>query len=123
MNIQYFMQKIIIYYGEYENQELKKIVAGYIKKEIKQTEYEGLLKTIYSYHKAIFKAPCIATIEECIDKARIKKGKYEPFIVKATNTEKYDYRKEAEENPELYQKVDIDLKGMLKNKVVNNVNS
>jgi len=94
MDINIFMQNITVYYGEYENQQLKKIVVGYINKEIKESEFKELLKTVYSYHKAIFKAPCIATIEECIDKARLKKGKYEPYKIKETVVREHKYKEE-----------------------------
>jgi len=119
MNLDNLMSGLVKYYGEYENQELKKMTAGYIQDQIKESEYKSLFRTIVSYHKAIFKAPCIATIEECIDKARVKKGKYEPYKVKETTVREHKYKEEKPMSREEFvssQEILSNLKNSFKHK-------
>ncbi len=113
MTIQGLMKEIVDYYGEYENQHIKKMVAGYIIEKIKESEYKTLLQIVFSYQKAIFKAPCIATLKECIDKARLKDGKFEPYKIKAVKPEVFNLRDKHETDSD-YKKVKVDLKGMFK---------
>ena len=106
MEIKDLTESLIKYYGEYENEYVFRMVVGYLERKIKPTEYKNLLQVIYSYHKANFGAPCIATIKDCIDKARLKDNKYEPYTITETKTEKWDYRAEAKANPEEYKEID-----------------
>lgn len=109
------MAAIVKYYGEYENNYVKKMVIGYLERKIKNTEYKNLLQVIYSYHKANFGSPCIATIKDCIDKARLKDNRYEPYIVSTTKNV-WDYKRQQETNKEL-KEVDPELFKKLKEKV------
>lgn len=93
------IESLTNYYGQYENQFVKKMVIGWLKSKVKEEEFKKLLQVIYSYHKANFNAPCIATIKECIDKARLKDNTYEPYKIKTTNTEVYNYRDLKQEIP------------------------
>ncbi|MCP4267369.1 MAG: hypothetical protein GY777_17680 [Candidatus Brocadiaceae bacterium] len=116
MTIKELMKEIIDYYGEYENQHIKKMVAGYIIEKIKEAEYKSLLQIVFSYHKAIFKAPCIATIKECIDKARLKDGKFEPYKGACVKPEVHNLRDKYKTDSD-YEKVPVNLKEMLKDKI------
>lgn len=114
-----FIKNIEKVYGEYENPNLRVVVKKYLSEDIDPNQLSTLYRTVLYGHKAIFKAPCIATIEECIDKARMKKGKFEPYRIKQTKVREHNYRKEAEGHPEEYTDT-IDLKGML-NKTIKKV--
>ncbi len=116
MEIKKLMEDIVKYYGEYDNQHIKIMVAGYIVEKIKESEYKSLLQIVFSYHKAIFKAPCIATLKECIDKARLKDGKFEPYKIKAVKPEVFNLRDKHKSDKD-FDKVNVDLKGMLKNAI------
>jgi hypothetical protein len=67
------MNQIETYYGNYENVKLKSFVKAYLLKDYKENRFDEILKSILYYHKAAFKAPCIASIEECIKLARVEK--------------------------------------------------
>ncbi len=109
------MSALIKYFGDYENDYVKKMVVGYLERKIKPNEYKNLLQVIYSYHKANFGAPCIATIKDCIDKARLKDNKYEPYVIKETKNV-WNYKEQAKEDEEM-QEIDPELFKKLKNKV------
>jgi hypothetical protein len=111
-------ERIEKYYGSYENPNLKNLVRNYLLKDYDPKKFDEILKSILYFHKAIFKAPCIATIEECIKKARLEKGQTDPH--KGTETKnRWDFREQAKTNPE-FEKVDIDLKAMF-NKTIKKV--
>lgn len=97
MEIEEVMESLTSYYGDYESVQVKSQVAAFIIDRIKPTEYKSLCRIIKDWHKVIFKAPCIATIRECIDKAVFKDKKFEPYKVKTTNPQKYNYREEKEQ--------------------------
>lgn len=116
MDINNIMTELVKYYGEYENKYIKQLVGNFIIGKIKETEHTKLLDIIYSYHKAIFKAPCIATIKECIDKARLKDGKFEPYKGSCVKPEVHNLRDKHKVDSE-YKKVDVDLKKMFKESI------
>ena len=111
-----FIKNIEKVYGEYENPNLRVVVKKYLSEDIDPNQLSTLYRTVLYGHKAIFKAPCIATIEECIDKARMKKGKFEPYRIKETNTTVYDYSKDPECEKGAKK---VDLTGMLKGVIKN----
>ena len=100
MTLETFFDQIEKVYGSYENENLKKVVKGYLTKDIKQDEISNVLKAILYNHKVKFGVPCIATIEEAIDNAIKKKKTFSPYLVKAYDTSRYNYREQAEENEE-----------------------
>jgi hypothetical protein len=114
MDIDKLMNQIETYYGNYENAKLKAFVKAYLLKDYKEGKFDEILKAILYYHKAAFKAPCIATIEECIKLARLEKGQVDPHKSKTTNTDRYNFK---DSKDPAFDKVNVDLKGMLKNAV------
>lgn len=117
MVIEEFMDKLVKYYGEYENPSVYSSVKGYVIENIKESEYLNLSRTIMYYHKVIFKSPCIATIEECIEKARLKKEKFAPYKSRETkNCDAYRSGKQVKDyiDPEYFRKLKEKVK--IKNK-------
>jgi hypothetical protein len=93
------------YYGEYENKELKKMVNAYLIKDHKQDQFKSVLKSILYYHPAKYKAPCIASIEECLKKARIEKGLTDTHKSKMeTDTSSMNYLEQKKNMNETEQK-------------------
>jgi hypothetical protein len=114
MNIDTLMNQIETYYGNYENVKLKSFVRAYLLKDYKEEKFDEILKSILYYHKAAFKAPCIASIEECIKLARAEKELNKRQGVHTKN--KWDYEEQAKHDPD-FDKVNIDLSGMLKDTI------
>ncbi len=110
-----FLKAIEGVYGVYANPILRGTVKKYLLDDIKPTELSSLYRTVLYGHKAKFEAPCIASIEECIDKARLKKGKYEPYRIKEVKNV-WDYKEQQKTNKEL-KAVDPELFKKLKEKV------
>ncbi len=102
-------------YGDYDNKILEGTVRRYLTEDIQPSQYKDLYRIILYYHKAIFKAPCIATIEEAIEKARLKKSKFDPHKQVETKN-KWDYREQAKKDKE-FDKVPVDLSKMLKDTI------
>lgn len=107
MVVDEFLKAIEGVYGVYENQILRGTVKRYLEEDIEPSKLSELYRVVLYGHKANFGVPCIATIEECIQNARLKKGKYEPYRVKATNTDKYNYRAEYKEITEQERQANI----------------
>jgi hypothetical protein len=101
-------------YGEYNNDYLKAVVIGYLKKDIKPDQIENVYRAIVYHHKANFGVPCVATIEESIESAIKKKNTFSPYITKGVNSSVYDYKREAEQNPEEFMPVGSLLKDLAK---------
>jgi hypothetical protein len=114
MNINQMFEKLEGYYGNYENKNLKVFVRNYLIKDYKEEKFDEILKSILYYHKAAFKAPCIASIEECIKLARSEKELNKRQGVHTKN--KWDYEEQAKTNHD-FDKVDVDLSEMLKDKI------
>ncbi len=110
-----FLKAIEGVYGEYTNPILRGTVKKYLNDDIKPNELSSLYRTVLYGHKAKFEAPCIASIEECIDKARLKKGKYEPYRIKEVKNV-WDYKEQQKANKELTA-VDPEFFNKLKDKV------
>ncbi len=102
------------YYGVYENQYVKSSVVAYIKKDHKPTMYPEIKRAVQYFHPANYSAPCIAVIEKSLKAARIEKGLTDTHKTKTTDTTKYNYR---ESNDPDFDKVNVDLKEMLKDKI------
>ncbi len=115
MNIDEVFKKIESYYGEYKNQELKAFVVAYIIKDHKAEKYDEVLKSILYFHQANFGAPCIATIEDCVKKARIEKNQVDSHKG-ITTKNKWDFKEQAKTDKS-FDKVDINLKEMFKDKI------
>ena len=114
MTIDTMLNQVENYFGEYENKKLKSFVRAYLLKDYKENKFDEILKAILYYHKANFGAPCIATIEQCIKNARLEKGQVDPHKSRATKTDKYNY---SESKDPAFDKVNIDLKALLKDKI------
>lgn len=114
MTIDTIMAQIETYYGTYENVKLKLFVKAYLLKDHKENNFDEILKSILYYHKAAFKAPCIASIEECIKLARVEKelNKAKGVITK----NKWNYREQAKTNQD-FDKVDSSLIDLFKGAV------
>ena len=115
MNIETLLNQIENYYGEYNNAKLKTFVRAYLLKDYKEDKFDEILKSILYFHKAAFKAPCIASIEECIKLAREEKELNKREGVHTKN--KWNYKEQAETNHD-FDKVNIDLMSQIKIKKV-----
>ena len=109
-------KQIEVYYGEYENKELKKMVNAYLLKDHKQDQFKSILKSILYYHPAKYKAPCIASIEECLKKARFEKGLTDTHKSKLeTDTSTLNYLEQKKNMDDVEQKeVTQKFKSLLK---------
>lgn len=99
MVVDEFLKAIEGVYGIYENQTLRGTVKRYLEEDIEPSKLSGLYRVVLYGHKANFGVPCIATIEECIQNARLKKGKYEPYRIREVKN-KWNYREEYEQGDE-----------------------
>lgn len=113
ITIETLFDRLEKYYGEYENQNVKNLVKNYLVKDHKQDKYDEIIRAVLYFHQARFGSPCIATIEDCLKKARYEKGTTDTHKTKTTDTSVYDYSLD----PEVQKGQKIDLKGMLKNAV------
>ncbi|MCP4988529.1 MAG: hypothetical protein GY928_21495 [Colwellia sp.] len=111
MNIDTVMNQIETYYGNYENVKLKAFVKAYLMKDYKEEKFDEILKSILYYHKAAFKAPCIASIEECIKLARAEKELNKNKGITTKN--KWDYREQAKTDKD-FDKVNASLTDVFK---------
>jgi len=92
MTIDSMFTQLEKYYGAYDNQDLKLMVRAYLEKDHKQDQFKSILKSILYYHPAQYKAPCIASIEECLRKARLEKGITDTHKNKMqTDTSRFNY--------------------------------
>ena len=117
MTLDVMFEQIKIYYGEYENQGLKTMVRAYLIKDHKPDQYKSVLKSILYYHPAKYKAPCIASIEECLKKARIEKGLTDTHKSKQeTDTSNFNYLEQKKQMSEKESKeVSLKFKDLTKN--------
>jgi len=115
MTIDKMLEQIENYFGEYENKKLKTYVKAYLIKDHNPNKYEEILRSILYFHKYSFKAPCIATIEECVKKARLEKGQTDTHKQVETKN-KWDYKDQAKKNKD-FDKVDISLQNMFKQSI------
>jgi len=114
LTIDEFFKDIEGYYGEYDNKYLKGSIKAYMQKDHKQDKYLEVARAIKYYHRVNFGVPCIASIEDSIKQARLEKGQVDPHKSRATKTNKYNYSESKD--PE-FDKVNIDLKALLKDKI------
>lgn len=120
MVVDEFLKAIEGVYGIYENKILKTTVKKYLEEDIEPSKLSELYRVVLYGHKANFGVPCIATIEECIHNARMKKGKYEPYRVKTMNPDKYNYREEKAQITEQERKDNLKRLSQFKVKRVSN---
>ena len=118
MTVDGVIKELENYYGAYSNPKVKDYVKAYLYRDHKPEKLESVLKSIIYYHKASFKAPCIASIEECVKLAKREKD----LSKKGTNTDRYNYSLMATKDP-AFKKVTIDLMADIRKKYEKKENS